>query len=144
MKVIHYGSKTFDTDKFKPVKNKNWVKPDGGLWSSPIDSNFGWKDWNEVEEFKDCREDNSFILELRDSCKILKIDSKEDFQEIEYITEEGYLDYEKISKIYDAIWLTEKGENETRFLGIESSADFYGWDCETILILNTYCFEECL
>jgi hypothetical protein len=46
MTYIHYGASKFDLDKFVPVKNADfgWTKPDcGGLWGSPVDSEYGWK-----------------------------------------------------------------------------------------------------
>ena len=33
---------------------------------------------------------------------------------------------------YDAIFLTEKGQHETRF----SEPSLYGWDCECVLVMN--------
>jgi len=43
-----------------------------------------------------------------------------------------YLDFEQLSKTYDAVWLTYNGERKTRY----SNPDLYGWDCESVLILN--------
>jgi len=51
MECICYSGNCFDIKKFKPIKNLNWIKPEGGLWSSPIDSEWGWKDWCMAEEF---------------------------------------------------------------------------------------------
>jgi len=55
MKLIHYGSTSFDPKKFNPVLN-SYIKPTGGLWTSPIDSEFGWKDWCTAEDFRECNE----------------------------------------------------------------------------------------
>ena len=55
-----------------------------------------------------------------------------------YESNKRYLDFEKIAENYDAIWLTEKGMQETRW----SNPDLYGWDCETFLILNPKCCYE--
>ena len=43
------------------------------------------------------------------------------------------IDFEKMSKKFDAIYLTEQGEYKTRFIDRYS---LYGWDCESILIMN--------
>ena len=53
MKFIHYGNTVFDSDKFKPIKNVNFVKPSGGFWASPLNSKRGWNTWCEENEFGD-------------------------------------------------------------------------------------------
>ena len=55
-------------------------KRDGGLWTSPIDSKWGWKDWNDCEQFRDCDERNSFTVCLKSDAKIFVIDSLEDLK----------------------------------------------------------------
>lgn len=137
--LIHYGSEKFIPEKVLPVKNDSWVKPkEGGLWTSPIDSKWGWKDWNDCEQFIDCDKRNSFTICLKSDAKIFVIDSLEDLKNSPL--RDGYnkrvLDFELIAKKYDAIWLTEKGQNETH---LSYPIDLYGWDCETVLILNPDC-----
>lgn len=53
---IHYGHTKFNIKKFDNIKNKYGNKPDGGLWLSPVNSKWGWKDWCESERFKECNE----------------------------------------------------------------------------------------
>jgi hypothetical protein len=60
--LIHYGSTNYNHEKVGAIVNENWVKPKGGLWASPIDSKWGWKDWCESEKFRECNEDNYFNL----------------------------------------------------------------------------------
>ena len=52
MKLVHYT----DNEKFEvhpvTIKNEMWIKPLGGLWCSPIGSEWGWKDW--------CKENNFY------------------------------------------------------------------------------------
>ena len=46
IKYIHYGSNSFDPIKFHPIKNVPfYTKPEGGLWASRTNTDFGWKDW---------------------------------------------------------------------------------------------------
>ena len=141
--LIHYGSDKFIPKKVLPVKNTDWVKPkkEGGLWTSPIDSKWGWKDWNDCERFIECDDRNSFTVYLKADAKIFVIDSLEDLKKAPL--REGYgkkvLDFELIAQNYDAIWLTEKGQNETHF---SYPIDLSGWDCETVLILNPDCCNE--
>lgn len=140
--LIHYGSKVFDQNAFKPIKNKTWVKPKGGLWTSPINSKWGWKDWCEMEGFRDCDKNNSFTLQLKDETKVFVIDSFQDLQNAPLITitsgnyKSQFLDFELIAKTFDAIWLTEKGQDETR---LTYPLSLYGWDCESVLLLNAKC-----
>jgi len=136
--LIHYGAKEFNPEMFSPIVN-NWVKPKGGLWTSLIDSKFGWKDWCNMEEFRECNIENSFILKFHNWAKVCKIDTFNDLENLPHylVNDFGsykkmYLDFEQLSKMYDAIWLTANGERETRY----SNPDLYGWDCESVLILN--------
>lgn len=52
----------------------------------------------------------------------------------------GYLDFELLAKNYDAIWLTENGQSETH---LYYPINLYGWDCETVLIMNPYSVSVC-
>lgn len=136
----HYGSDTYLPEKVLPVQNSKWIKPkkEGGCWTSPVDSKWGWKDWNEGEQFAECNERNSFTICLKETAKIFVIDSLEDLKNAPLT--DGYstrvLDFEAIAKYYDAIWLTEKGQNATHF---SYPLNLCGWDCETVLILNPDC-----
>ena len=50
-----------------------------------------------------------------------------------------YPDFEKMVKMgYDAIYLTDKGQMETRF----TMPDLYGWDCECVLVMNPDCVTQ--
>jgi hypothetical protein len=136
----HYGSDVYLPEKVLPVKNDKRVKPkkEGGVWTSPVDSEWGWKDWNEGEQFAECDEGNSFTVCLNENAKILVIDSLDDLKNAPLT--DGYskrvFDFERTAKKYDAIWLTAKGQNATQF---SHPLDLCGWDCETVLILNPNC-----
>ncbi len=141
--VIHYGRKHFNPFVFEPIRNVNYFKPDGGLWTSPVNSNYGWIDWNKQYKWIFCDPSKSFKLRFYDNAKIMIIDGKEDLDELPtyIIRERGrgdveYVDFKKLSKVCDAIWLTEKGVEKT-----ESSypVSLSGWDCETVLIMNKKC-----
>lgn len=134
--LIHYGAKKYKPELIKPITNINREKPYGGLWTSPIDSNWGWKNWCDSENFRECNIENSFTLKLYDWSKICVIDSVSDLMNLPYY--ENYmkfLDFEEIAKNYDAIWLTDNGQTKTKF----SNPSLYGWDCESVLILNPKC-----
>jgi len=139
--LIHYGSNVFNPELILPIENNNWTKPCGGLWTSPINSNWGWKDWCERENFRECSKENSFTLKLYDWAKTCVINSVSDLKHLPYYSKSygkinmRYLNFEKIAKKYDTIWLTEKGLEKTMW----SNPNLYGWDCETVLILNPKC-----
>ena len=49
---VHSGSKTFYKYIFHKISNReHWVKPMGGLWGSPLNSAYGWKQWCEDNNF---------------------------------------------------------------------------------------------
>lgn len=153
--LIVLGIDTIDPNKFQEVKNsRSRNKPIGGLWTSPIDSIYGWKDFVKIESYKKEKYLSKFVLlSLKDSAKILKIDSAKDFDEApkRYIKGENdwyppikYLDFEEIAKSYDALWLTYNGVKELSYcLGDDAFiGDLYGWDVETVLLFNLNCIEN--
>lgn len=150
---IHYGSDYFIKDKFKHIKNRSfpWVKPEpfSGLWASPVKSNNGWKTWCEDNDFtNECNLEKSFIFSLKDSSKILYIRNDFELYSLKYtdyldirssvyfLNDDLYcLDFEKLQAIgYDAVEV-HVNTNDI-YLG------FYGWDCDSILVLNPDCIVE--
>ena len=135
---IHYGSTIYNPELVRPIRNIDWrSKPLGGYWMSPIDSIYSWKEWCLEEDFRsDKYFESSVKLEFKDDAKIYIIDSYSDLEKLSYINYRELiptLDFEKISKEYDAIWLTVKGEQVTRF---SKPISLYGWDCESVLVMN--------
>lgn len=135
MRVIHYGSTEFDRSLFNPVINGKWVKPSGGLWASPKDSKFGWRDWCASEDYDGSDFSKSFEFDLDDK-RIYVIDSLDDLKKLPmqggYAAYKEYIDFEKCATMYDAILLTEEGQWKTRM----TEPGLYGWDCESLIILN--------
>lgn len=144
-KYIHYGSKHFDINRFKPIKNELlFTKPSGGLWASKVDDNYGWKKWcknngvyiDELEEY--------FIFTLKEDARILEINDIKDLEplpkykkidEFDFLNIGWvFLDFEEIQKQYDAI-----------FVNISDSGLYYalsGWDCNSLLVMNSDCILE--
>ena len=142
---IHYGDSAFSKAKFGPVKNRNfkWVKPDykSGLWASPINSKWGWKDWCESEEFCTERLNKCFRFWLTNDAKVAHIYSVQDLIDLGGYKDDMsrrydmcYLDFEKIARKYDAIelHLCYDGEHINQDLYFA----LYGWDCDSLLVLN--------
>ena len=137
--LIHYGATEYKPELVSKIENF-WKKPKGGLWTSPISSSFGWKQWCEAEDFRECTGLNSFNLKFKRDSSVLIIDSYEDLSKLPHIDIESRsndkcLDFELLNNTFDAIWLTENGLYETNNLW-SGGFNLYGWDCESILIMN--------
>ena len=135
IELITYGlGHILKPELIKPIRNDSFVKPAGGLWASPIDSNYGWKEWCKEESFGNLESYFTFMFKGN----VFIINSERNLHEIPWLTTiysyAKYPDFEAMSKNgIDAIWLTEKGEAETRFSIPEG---LYGWDCESVLVMN--------
>lgn len=134
--LITYGcGNAFDLAKFKPIHNHT-RKPTGGLWASPLDSAYGWRDWCEANDFG--RLDSEFRFTL--TGQVYVIDSLRDLRRIPLYQETAYWaypDWEALCRQgYDAVLLTVKGERATRH---SDPVDLYGWDCESVLVMNPSC-----
>ncbi len=143
-KYIHYGHKKFDRSKFIPVQNfRAFTKPHGGLWASPVDAEFGWKDWCKENEFNMCRMGCSFTFELSPEANVLHICSADSLDGLPRVENEWslpewcMLDFEKlIEQGYDAIELILSADYSLYW-------NLYGWDCDSILIMNPEVIVEC-
>ena len=140
-KYIHYGHKEFSLDMFNPIVNcRYFSKPTGGLWASPVDADNGWKVWCDAENFRKCEIENSFTFTLRDDANVLYIDSKECLtglpKQNTWYDIWCILDFEKLMETYDAVELNLSAAPNLYF-------ELYGWDCDSILILNPYVVEVC-
>ena len=147
-----YGLGDFDRVFFRKAENNKdrWPrnKPSGGLWATPVDAEFGWLDWNKSETFMAYDDDDYFEFELKPDAKVYVIKSREDvarlpqqwdnkemvklFGDIRMYGSEFYPDFEKIGKKYDAI---EYHLNDETYWAL------YGWDCDSILVLNPDAIE---
>ena len=138
---IHYGHKYFDGNLFMEIKNRElgFVKPYGGLWASNINAKYGWKDWCKDNRFRKCSIENSFKFKLKDNTRILRIDNADTLKELP-IVDSPYkftwinLDFEKIKNEYDAIEVLISKDQQLYWV-------LYGWDCDSLLILNKDCIE---
>lgn len=141
---ITYGFQ-YDPCLFKSIKNRHlFGKPSGGLWASPVNSEFGWKDWcNEELFFKHSGLSEGFTWELSDQAKVLVLRNSNDRDllperyflendEWEELIGKKRLNFERLSEDYDALFLT--------YSGLRDLSDYYSgfstWDCESILVFN--------
>jgi hypothetical protein len=134
----HYGSSKFEPKKFRPIINRDFVKPYGELWASPVDSNYGWKQWCTAAEFAVLSLERSFDFQLAADARVFQIDSRADLLKLSLLESLGFIavpDFETIMKTWDVLFLTDEGQAATRF----SQPSLCGWDCECILVLNPEC-----
>jgi hypothetical protein len=115
------------------------VKPQGGLWTTPLGSTYGWKQWCTEENFQPDSLASSFIVEF--TGRAMVIDTYQDLRSFPWVPflpgMKSLLspDWEHIKTVADGIWLTEQGQRQTRW----SEPNLYGWDCESFLVLNPTC-----
>jgi len=150
---ITYGSPRFNPSRFNEVTNSDWRnKPEcGGLWTSPVNSNYGWRQWCEDEQFDPERLTYHFTFTFQGTAIV--IDVAEHLLSLDWFEQERPSNYGSARRNYspdfeamarkgiDAIFLTEKGQWETRTLSETYTVpnkiqDLYGWDVECLLILN--------
>ena len=137
---IHYGKTSFDINKFEPIRNDtNFTKPHGGFWASRIGAAFGWKEWCEQEEFRECKIENSFQFQLNKDAYVRHIHSLADLHSLPRILNNTrpsaydwcLIDFERCVNLgIDSIELYLSDAYETLYYAL------YGWDCDSILILN--------
>lgn len=133
LQLITYGKgNQLDIAKFELVKNREFTKPRGGLWASPVGAEYGWSEWCEDNNFGDLS--CSFTFEFDGN--VFVVDGIRAARRLPWINCHNYFKYPDFEKIlslgYDAIWLTCEGEQNTR----HSMPSFYGWDCESVLVMN--------
>jgi len=118
--------------KFTPVKNR-YVKPTGGLWTSTYhEGGSAWAGSSMV-----LSRGEAWILHPK-AAKVAIVDSLSDLKKLMSVYQhqtrvgEEVLDFEAMSKDYDAMHLTERGQNATRMVPM-GEPDLYGWDVESTL-----------
>lgn len=133
---IHYGANRFCIDKFKEIKNDyEFTKPQAqsGLWASDINAHYGWRDWCITNNFETERLKKSFTFTLINCANVLTIDSIEALKKLP-IKETSYpwtcLDFERLKD--EGVDAIEVNISKCRELYFE----LYGWDCDSILIMN--------
>lgn len=138
-------------EKFNPLAKENpkfrLNKPNGGVWGSPVDSRWGWKDWCISEEFRLGDFGIWTKWRIKDLSRILIIDTYGDL--ISAMNKYGvrnsdpypdfYLDFYKMKEDgIDGMMLTENGNAECRLpLGLYEDCtmiNLYTWDCESIVV----------
>ena len=143
---ITYGFILEDPSKIVTNLDEVINKPKKALWGSPIDAEFGWRDWCEGEDWWPGGEpdyfDKSFKWTLKEGSKILTINKVEDLDDIYRAglmrpNKYGFiaLDFYRILDVgYSAVELTDGHIGHMFVNRLEDS--FNSWDCESIVVLD--------
>lgn len=129
----------------------------GGLWGSPYKANEKYpSDWVNFIDNGLSKKFKKFVgvtYKLKSNLKILEINTLDDY--LEALNNYGYipfkklckklmLNFEAISKDYDAFHLTENASMELRFLFGDLQAiavDFYHYDVESYILFSLDCID---
>ena len=134
---VHYGHDRFVKELFRPVTNEpRWVKPafGTGFYASDADAEYGWKEWIEDEHFHlDKYLTHFFMFKLKEDAKIFHLRTLDEMCSAPEapnpsgIRGRYLIDFEKLAQYYDAVDYYET---------IELHYPLYGWDCDTLLVMN--------
>lgn len=140
---ITYGH-IFDPEKFQePSNGRRFTmnKPDGGFWASPTESINSWKDWCLSEDFWGPDKFEVYTkFRFKKSSRIYTIDCVRDLENL--IRSHGklsplfgrcFIDWEKVSKDYDGVYLTAAGSNRCH---LSYPHDLNSWDVESVVVLK--------
>ena len=127
---VHYGSSSFDMNRFENVQNSDMLsKPiNGGLWASPEKAEEGWQKINSIRP-----QDKSFFkFKLDETAKVLLLNNKESLEKLPTICSKSekfpiILNFEMLSGEYDAILYQ---------LNKETDEILPCWDCDCLLVMN--------
>ena len=132
MECIHYTATPWQPAPIA-VANSQHSKPVGGLWASPVASAWGWADWCREQDFRLERLAVGIQLEISLDRAIV-IDSREDLGQLDWAGD--YPDWESMARRgVDVVYLTLDGLMGTR-------DQLYGWDCESLVVLNLRAIGE--
>lgn len=138
---IHYGASEFDPhfSKQHTGDEAEWMhrlnKPHRGLWGCRKDSEYGWKEWCEDEEFRTSSLSKHFCFKLAKNAKILRLKSPYDCLKYEMKPDDiaswdRHLDMTKIMDEYDGMEVLNARTETLRY------RYFYGWDVDSIVVWN--------
>ncbi len=157
MELIHFGSNRYDPRRFRNLKVSDNIvgKPHGGLWACPINAKKNWESFSRKayhnpywlnRSFKIICSGTYLVIDKYEDLKYLRWlvnDKNYSFDEVPEISDIDYYqvipDIMEIAKTVDAIYLTSKGESQTRYFdnnGYPRKPCLEGWDCECVFIMN--------
>ena len=118
-------------------------KPIGGVWASSYTPNKEYvSEWhNFLVNEMDKNPSFGTVFKLKKDAKVYQIHTLEDLIKLPFkkSTWREELDFNKIKTLYDGIYLSSEGQWNTR---LTQPYNLYGWDVETLLILNYDCIDD--
>ena len=150
---VSYLDVPFDKKLLKPSdKMNNCInnKPIGGFWASPVDAEYGWKEFCTDNLPKAIKDKLEFKFTLTNNARIIVIEDLQDindklkFDKFEYtdIINHAYIDFDAMRNDFDGIELRDPmlGHyflNSKQYPELSKKEEcFYCWDCESIVIWN--------
>ncbi len=143
-KFVHIGSSSIRKELFIDILNDG-IKPYGGFWACPnnniegsISDRTDYILENQEGKFLRYDENKGCLFNLKENTSILYLLTDNDVKNAKEKWSNGnYIDYEKISKIYDAIYI-----NPYSFSYNLRQNEFYNWNIRSLLIFNLDCIDE--
>ena len=167
MKIATLGIDKIDINKFHSSGDfaPDFNRPNFGMFGSTIiekDSRLTteWLEYARKIQYDVDRYEHGYSYQLKDSAKILTIDTEKDYVDLlnsQYrLITKMYkdktllsIDWNLVAKDYDALHLTKQGYQELQslssifLLGKDICvADFSSYDCETWVLFNLDCIDE--
>lgn len=139
---VHYGHDQFDSALFQPVENISFMKPKGGFWSAPVNTDNGWDEFLREEFWDDPqtleRLNHQFQFQVKKDARVLNIASLEDLNDKQLPTRTltgnyQVLDFEKLAQDYDAMFLDLSHDTRLDYL---HDSRVRGFDVDTLLVFN--------
>ena len=143
--VTYSDTDTFDMDRI--MTNTNLLpeyncKPMSALWGSPVNAEYGWKEWCEDNEY-DYKFDHPIYWRLKEGTKILTID-RSDVEDEDHSILQKYITIKFDSRLFDFKKMKEDGIDAVELLDAcvghfgmnRLEMMFNSWDCESIVVLN--------
>lgn len=140
---IHYGDSEFKPQYVgKDDEHSVLFSKMPGLWGSPVDAKYGWKDWCIREGLKNFSETIWFKFKLKPEAEVLHVYKERDIlpyvkipnhldNKIGGISMYGILKRDELKRDYDAIEL-HLSQNP----GDLHYTIFNTWDCDSIVVWN--------
>lgn len=127
-----------------------WMKPTGGLWASKENASFGWSQFVKENSHFEVDKQKSFKFVLKNGTRKATIYTDTDLNKLpmQAHKSKGYvdwrcIDFEKCLLLgVDAIELCWYGDEYKDRADGDLYHLLYGWDCDSILILNPKVVEE--
>lgn len=153
-KYVAYLNEKFNREKIEknnelPKETMTMNKPRHSFWASPVNAEYGWKEWCENNNFRDTNAQIPVYLTVLKDCNIFAIESTK--QLILPQTLNTVLFYDVgFSKLIDYNFLRNIGisavELEDASIGHrfenQYEISFNSWDCESICFLDSKAIVE--